>query len=82
VPAKKEAVPAVQSPNTMKDVLNQYVGKATSLGTLKKVAADYFVVEDDGSTLIHPLSALHTIKLVKDGQSGETKIEIRLIGKD
>lgn len=89
-PAKKEAVkkepaPPVQPPqpqSTMKDLMLQYVGKATSLGTLKKVAGDYFVLEDDGDTVMHPLSTIHTIRLVKDEETGETRIEIRLIGKD
>jgi hypothetical protein len=78
--AKKET-PALQQ-SMMKEVLSQYVGKATNLGTLKKVAGDYFVLEDEGSTMMHPLYTLHTIKLMKDSESGETRIEIRLIGKD
>jgi len=66
----------------MKDLMLQYVGKATSLGTLKKVEGDYFVLEDDGDTVMYPLSALHTIRLVKYEETGETRIEIRLIAKD
>ena len=79
---KKEAPPPTQSQTTMKEVLSQYVGKTTNLGTLKKVTGDYFVLEDDGNTVMHPLYALHTIRLVKDEETGETKIEIRLIGRD
>jgi hypothetical protein len=77
---KKEAAPPAQS--TIKEILTQYIGKATNLGTLKKVAGDYFVLEEDGNTVMHPLSTLHTIKLVKDEESGEMKVEIRLVGKD
>jgi hypothetical protein len=83
--AKKETAPPVQpspSQGTVKEVLSHYVGKVTNLGTLKKVTGDYFVLDDDGNTIIHPLSTLHTIKLVKDEETGETKIEIRLVGKD
>jgi len=83
--AKKETAPSAQPSqpqSTMKDVMLQYVGKATNLGTLKKVTGDYFVLEDDGNTVMHPLSTIHTIRLVKDEETGETKIEIRLISRD
>ena len=77
---KKEA--ASQTQNSIKEVLSQYIGKATNLGTLKKVTGDYFILDEDGATVMHPLSTLHTIKLVKDEESGEMKIEIRLVAKD
>ncbi|MBM2846901.1 MAG: hypothetical protein HW407_2213 [Bacteroidetes bacterium] len=79
---KSQKKETTQAQNTIKDILMQYVGKATNLGTLKKVAADHFVLEEEGNTVMHPLSALHTIKLVKNEESGEMKIEIRLVGKD
>lgn len=66
----------------IKDVLVKWEGKATSLGTLKKVLGDYFVVEDEGATSMHPLHAIHTIKLWKDEESGEEKMDIRLVAKD
>ena len=81
-PAKKEAAAAPQRQSGIKEVLSQYVGKTTSLGVLKKVEGDYFVVEDDGNVSYHPLSTLHTIKLVKDQDTGEITIEIRLCAKD
>lgn len=82
--SKKEVAPtqSSQSPGTIKEVLLQYVGKTTNLGTLKKVTGDFFILEEDGATVMHPLSTIHTIKLVKDEESGETKIEIRLIARD
>ena len=83
--AKKETAPSAQPSQpqgTMKDVMLQYVGKATSLGTLKEGTGDYFVLEDDGDTVMRTLSTIHTVRLVKDEETGETKIEIRLIGKD
>jgi hypothetical protein len=80
--AKKETPTPQQTQGTMKEVLSQYVGKTTNLGILKKVVGDYFVLEDDGNTVMHPVYTLHTIKLIKDSESGETRIEIRLIGKD
>ena len=80
--AKKEILAPPQAQSMMKDVLIQFVGRATNLGTLKKVVGDYFILEEDGNTVMHPLYTLHTIRLVKDEETGETKIEIRLIGKD
>jgi hypothetical protein len=68
--------------STVREVLMQYVGKATNLGTLKKVTADHFVLEEDGSTVVHPLSVLHTIKASKDEETGEVRVEIRVLSKD
>ena len=79
---KKEATPPPQTSGGIKEVLSQYVGKTTNLGTLKKVTADYFILEEDGATIMHPLSALHTIKVSKDEESGETVVELRLISRD
>ncbi|MEK9139199.1 MAG: hypothetical protein AAB393_18930 [Bacteroidota bacterium] len=78
--AKKEVTTPGQ--NTLKDVLSPWVGKQTNLGTLKRIAGDYFVLDDDGATVYHSLSAIHTLRLVKDEESGEMKLEIRLISKD
>lgn len=79
--AKKEVTPP-QTQNSIKDVLSQYVGKVTNLGTLKRVTGDYFVLEEDGNTVMHPLSTIHTIKLSKDEESGETVVELRLTARD
>ncbi len=81
-PVKKETTTVTTRLGGIKEVLSQFVGKTTSLGVLKRVEGDYFVVEDDGNTSYHPLSTLHTIKLVKDQDTGEITIEIRLTGKD
>ncbi len=77
---KKET--SVTAQGSIKDMLSQYVGKTTNLGKLTKVTSDYFVFEEDGATVIHPLSTVHTIKLSKDEESGDMVIEIRLVGKD
>ena len=77
---KKEST--APSQNSIKEVLSQYVGKTTNLGTLKKVVGDYFVLEEDGNTVMHPLSTIHTLRLVKDEEKGEMKLEIRLAAKD
>jgi hypothetical protein len=81
-PPKKEVAPPPQRQSGIKEILSQYVGKTTSLGTLKKVESDYFVFEEDGNVSYHPLATLHTIKLVKDPDTGEITIEIGLVDKD
>jgi hypothetical protein len=81
-PPKKEVAPPPQRQTGIKEILSQYIGKMTTLGTLKKVESDYFVFEEDGNTSYHPLSTLHTIKLVKDPDTGEITIEIGLVDKD
>lgn len=81
-PPKKEVTAPLQHQSGMKEILAQYVGKATNLGTLKKVEGDYFVFDDNGDISYHPLSALHTIKLVKDQDTGEITVEIRLFARD
>ena len=78
--AQKSQKKDAGAPATIKDVLTQHVGKMTSLGEVKKVAGDYFVVEYDGAVSTHPISAIHTIKVVKD--EDETRIEIKLIARD
>jgi hypothetical protein len=79
----EKSKPAPQAEAGMiKDVLVKWEGKSTNLGTLKKVHGDYFVVEEEGATMMHPLHAIHTIKLWKDEETGEEKMEIRLVGKD
>ncbi len=40
---KKEITTPLQHQTGMKEILAQYVGKVTNLGTLKKVEGDYFV---------------------------------------
>ena len=40
------------------------------------------MLDEDGNTVMHPLSTIHTLKLVKDEESGEMKLEIRLTAKD
>jgi hypothetical protein len=71
---KKSATPA-----TIKDVLITYQEKVTSLGILKRVAGDYFVLDDDGTTLMHPLSAIHTLKIERDEEENTELLVIRLL---
>jgi hypothetical protein len=69
-------------PNKLIDVVKQYVGKKTNLGTLKKFAGDYMVFEDDLTTVLVPLSNIQSLRLVKDDESSPAQLEIKLIAKD
>jgi|WetSurMetagenome_2_1015567.scaffolds.fasta_scaffold23447_2 hypothetical protein len=80
---KAEKPRPVQSvPSTIKDILQKYEGKTTSLGTLKNVAGDYFVVEQEGVATIRPLSTIHSLRVVKDEEAGTETLEIQLTPKD
>jgi hypothetical protein len=74
--------PVQSAPSTIKELLQKYEGKATSLGTLKDVAGDYFVVEQEGVTTIRPLSTIHSLRVVKDEEAGTETLEIQLTPKD
>lgn len=66
---------------TLKDILAKYKGQKTNLGILSKVEGDYFMVEDDGVSTIHPLSAIAGIKMLKpeEGEEDAAKIDITLM---
>lgn len=79
------SAPAASSstlPNKFLDVLKQYVGKKTNLGTLKKFAGDYLVFEDDLTTILVPLNNIQSARLVKDDESSPANLEIKLISRD
>lgn len=69
-------------PNKFLDVLKQYVGKKTNLGTLKKFAGDYMIFEDDLTTILVPVNNIQSAKLVKDDESSPANLEIKLISRD
>ena len=66
---------------TLKDILAKYKGQKTNLGILSKGEGDYFVVEDDGVSTFHPLSAIAGIKVLKveEGEEDAAKIDITLM---
>jgi histidinol phosphatase-like enzyme len=70
------------SPNTIKEVLAQYQGKATNIGTVRKIMNDYFLIEQDGATTAYALAALHSIRTYKEEDDSELKIEIYLTDKE
>ena len=69
-------------PNKFLDVIKQYVGKKTNLGTLKKFAGDYMVFEDDLTTILVPLNNIQSVRLVKDDETSPANLEIKLISRD
>lgn len=80
---KAEKQKQVQTtPSTIRDFLVKHEGKATTLGTLTRVAGDFFVVEQEGVSSMHPLSSIHTFRLVKDEETGTDVLEILLLAKD
>ena len=66
---------------TLKDILGTYKGQKTNMGILSRVEGDYFVVEEDGVSTIHPLSAIAGIKVLKpeEGEEDAAKIDITLM---
>jgi hypothetical protein len=67
----------------MRDVLAGLQGKTTNLGTLTKLAGDYVVFDNDGDTVMYPLSALQSVRLAKpEEEGGERRVEIRFLNKD
>jgi len=81
-PAPAAAPGATALPNKFLDVIKQYVGKNTNLGTLKKFMGDYIVFEDDLTTILVPVNNIQSAKLVKDDEASPAQLEIKLISRD
>jgi len=87
VPPKSEqavdqpAPPSVQVRlgNTLRDVLVKYKGEKTNLGILSKVEGDYFVVEEEGVSTMHPFSAIISVKTVKPDEEEEDAAKIEIV---
>jgi hypothetical protein len=83
---KEEAVEAVSAPgslpNKFLDVLKQYVGKQTNLGTLKKFAGDYIIFEDELTQILVPMTSIQSAKLVKEEEDSTAQLEVKLISRD
>jgi hypothetical protein len=67
---------------TFKDVLVQYQGKTTNLGTLKKVASDYLVFEAETDTTTVPIAMVQSVKVIKTEEGETPKVEIKLLSKE
>lgn len=73
---------AQKQASTIKDVLTGYVGEKTNLGTIKRVAGDYVVIEEENVTGMFPLNAIQAIRHIKGEGEEPTKIEIKLVARD
>ena len=64
-----------------RDILAQYQGSQTNLGTLSKVGADYIVLDDEGVSTYCPIHVIQAVRVTKLDEGG-VKIEIKLLSKD
>jgi len=69
-------------PNKFLDVLKQYAGEKTNLGTIKKFAGDYIIFEEEFVTTLVPVTAIQSAQLEKDEETGEYHLVLKLISKD
>jgi hypothetical protein len=72
----------VKSGATIREVLQKLQGQMTNLGTLTKLQGDYVVFENEGDTLMYPLSALQVVKFLKAEEGEARKIEIKFLARD
>lgn len=83
---KKKDAAAQQVPGksggTIREVLQKIQGQMTNLGTLTRITGDYVVFENEGDTLMYPLSALQVVKFLKTEEGEARKIEIKFLARD
>jgi hypothetical protein len=81
--AETTVAPAsVSLPGKFLDVLKKYTGEKTNLGTIRRLAGDYLVLEEEYVTTLVPFSAIQSVRLVKDDESSPAHLEIKLIARD
>lgn len=80
-PPATTSTPQAKTGNTIKDALAKHLGEKTNLGILAKVEGDYFVVEEDGESMLYPFSAIASVKFPKIDEEDEdpVKVEIKLL---
>lgn len=85
-PAPPPGVAAPQIPGkssgTMREVLQKIQGQMTNLGTLTRVTGDYVVFENEGDTLMYPITVLQVVKFLKAEEGESRKIEIKFLARD
>jgi hypothetical protein len=79
---EQSARPAVQSGTTIRDVLVKLQGQQTNLGTLVRVTGEVVEFENEGDTLIYPLSAVQSVKFLKAEEGEARKVEIKFLARD
>jgi hypothetical protein len=73
---------AQKQQSTLKEVLTGFVGEKTNLGTIKRIAGDYIVIEEENETGMFPLNAIQAVRQIKGEGEEPSKIEIKLVAKD
>jgi len=81
-PAESPSHQAAKIGGTIHEVLVKLQGQQTNLGVLSKVVGDYVMFDNEGDTLIYPISALQVVKLLKAEEGEQRKIEIRFFSRD
>ncbi len=74
-------MPTPRPTGGFRDILSQYQGSQTNLGTLSKVGVDYIVLDDEGVSSYTPIHVIQTVKVTKLEEGG-VKLEIKLLSKD
>lgn len=74
-------MPSPKPTNGIREILMQYQGSQTNLGTLSKVAFDYIMLDDEGTSVYCPLHVIQSIRVTKQDEGGP-KVEIKLLSKD
>lgn len=66
-PQRPAAAPQVtgKAGAMMKDVLVRFKGEHTTLGILKAVEMDHFIIDEDGTETIYPIAAIHSLRILK-----------------
>lgn len=83
-PQRPAAAPQVtgKAGAMMKDVLTRFKGEHTTMGILKTVEMDHFIVDDDGTETIYPIAAIHSLRILKIDEDSQDenppKLEIKL----
>jgi hypothetical protein len=85
------AIPAVAEPSprgtghagsTIREVLMKLQGQKTNIGVVVRVTGDIVEFENEGETLIYPLSAVQLVKFQKADEGETRKIEIKFLARD
>lgn len=83
-PQRPAAPPQVtgKSGVMIKDVLARFKGEHTTIGILKTVEMDHFIVDEDGTETIFPIAAIRSIRILKIDEDSQDenppKLEIKL----
>lgn len=68
--------------STIREVLMKLQGQKTNIGVVVRVTGDIVEFENEGDTLIYPLSAVQLVKFQKADEGEAGKIEIKFLARD